>query len=44
MVAKLLGPDSPFSAVRFGDADWIPRPADVPMPTPKKLPPWWQAP
>ena len=44
MVAKLLGPDSPFSAVRFGDGDWIPRAADTPMPTPKKLPPWWQAP
>jgi hypothetical protein len=44
MLAKLLGADSPFSAVRFGDGDWIPRAADTPMPTPKKLPPWWQAP
>jgi hypothetical protein len=44
MLAKLLGPDSPFSAVRFGDGDWIPRPASSPMPTAKQLPPWWQTP
>ncbi|HEY1521101.1 MAG TPA: hypothetical protein VGF91_32045, partial [Solirubrobacteraceae bacterium] len=44
MIAKLLGPESPFSAVRFGDGDWIPRSADTPMPTPKQLPPWWPGP
>jgi hypothetical protein len=38
MVAKLLGPDSPFKAVRFGEGDWIPRP-DPQMPTPLPIPP-----
>jgi hypothetical protein len=39
MLAKLLGPDSPFSAVRFGDGDWIPRSPDIKMPTPREIPP-----
>src|SRR6185312_7160882 len=38
MVAKLLGPDSPFRAVRFGHGDWIPR-TDPNMPTPRPIPP-----
>jgi hypothetical protein len=39
MEAKLLGPDSPFSAVRFGHGEWKARDPNAPMPTPKPIPP-----
>ena len=38
MIAKLLGPDSPFRAVRFGHGDWILRDPNTPWPTPREIP------
>ncbi|MGZ4340716.1 MAG: hypothetical protein ACXVHX_01080 [Solirubrobacteraceae bacterium] len=39
MEAKLLGPDSPFRAVRFGDGDWKARDPTVDMPPSRPIPP-----
>jgi hypothetical protein len=44
MVAQLLGPKSPFKAVKFGDEPWIMRPESTPMPEPLALPIWWNNP
>jgi hypothetical protein len=44
MAAQLLGPKSPFKALKFGDEPWIMRPDSTPMPEPLALPAWWNDP